>query len=194
MTQKKTKRTYQLKIALRYSKPPIWRRITIPSNWCLAELHDVIQVVMGWEFSHLHIFTKNNVEYGDLMEMECWDGSLKDEIHTKLHDVLINEKDKLYYEYDFGDGWEHIITLEKILPFNSKKHKLPVCLRGLRACPPEDCGGIGGYEYLKEVLSNPEHPEYSDIAEWLDIEHRPFDPDFFDIDKVNEILQNPIID
>ena len=177
-----TKHIYQIKITLIGAKPPIWRTILVPGNLSLGAFHEVIQVAMGWTDSHLHQFIANNVFYGitdDDFEME-----MEDETKYKLSQLLEKEKESFIYEYDFGDSWEHKILLEKILPFDNKL-VLPVCIKGKRACPPEDCGGIWGYEELLQAIADPKHPEHEDMLEWLGGE---FDPEEFDLEEINEDL------
>jgi len=177
-----TKHIYQIKITLIGAKPPIWRTVLVPSNIGLSAFQDVIQVVMGWTDSHLHQFIANNVFYGipdDDFEME-----MEDEAKYKLSQLLKKEKESFIYEYDFGDSWEHKILLEKILPFDNKL-VLPVCIKGKQACPPEDCGGVWGYEELLVTISDPKHPEHDDMLEWLGGE---FDPEEFDLEETNEDL------
>ena len=183
MKTKHTDTVYQIKISLIGAKPPIWRTILVPGNIGLAAFHDVIQLTMGWTDSHLHQFIANQVFYGtpdDDFELE-----MEDETQYKLSQLLTNEKESLIYEYDFGDSWEHKILLEKILPYDSKI-VLPVCLKGKRACPPEDCGGIWGYEELLQTISNPKHPDHDEMLEWLGGE---FDPEEFDLEEINEDLE-----
>ena len=182
MTTKQLRSIYQIKISLIGAKPPIWRTVLVPSNIDLETFHDVIQLAMGWTDSHLHQFIANKVFYGipdDDFELE-----MEDESKYKLSQLLTKEKDTLIYEYDFGDSWEHKILLEKILPYDSKT-VLPVCIKGKRACPPEDCGGIWGYEELLETISDPKHPDHEDMLEWLGGE---FDPEEFDLEEINEDL------
>jgi hypothetical protein len=102
----------------------------------------------------------------------------------KISDFLNTEKQKIKYEYDFGDGWEHDVILEKILEPDPKM-KYPVCIAGKMSCPPEDCGGAWGYADMLEILKNPEHPEFQEFIDWLGDE---FDPEAFDKDEVNEML------
>ncbi len=182
MTQSKS--IYQLKITLQGAKPPIWRRVLVPDSIRLDEFHELIQIVMGWENCHLHQFYCNGTLYG-IPNDEFDDFELEDETHYKLSQLLTAEKNSLNYEYDMGDGWEHKIVLEKILPFDSKAD-LPQCIKGKRACPPEDCGGIWGYESLLEILGNKKHPEHEDMLEWLGGD---FDPDYFDLDEINKQLR-----
>ena len=183
MTTKHTDTIYQIKISLIGAKPPIWRTFLVPDDIALAAFHEVIQVTMGWTNSHLHQFIANQVFYGipdDDFELE-----MEDETQYKLSQLLTKEKESLVYEYDFGDSWEHKILLEKILPYDPKI-ALPVCLKGKRACPPEDCGGIWGYEELLQTISNPKHPGHDEMLEWLGGE---FDSEEFDLEEINENLE-----
>ena len=179
---------YQLKITLRGSKPPIWRRITVASTMTLGDLHNVIQTAMGWSNSHLHDFyDETGQNYS--MDMEdvfgdCSDGISENSV--RLCELLTEEKQKLFYTYDFGDSWEHVVLLEKISD-SKEKAPAPRCLKGKNACPPEDCGGIYGFYEMQEVLKDPDHPECEDIIEWLGGE---FDPAEFDIAHVNALLAN----
>ncbi|MDD2600580.1 MAG: plasmid pRiA4b ORF-3 family protein [Kiritimatiellae bacterium] len=178
---------YQLKISLKESHPPIWRRVLVPANMQLEKLHDVIQPLFGWTNSHLHQFVDGDRTYyqprgGD----DDFAGMMRTEDSNdfRVCDLLCNEKDKIVYEYDFGDSWEHQIVLEKVLKPDPKK-TLPICTKGMRAGPPEDCGGIYGYYQLLETLSGPDCPEKEELLEWLD---GPIDPDDFDLKSANARL------
>lgn len=175
---------YQLKITLTGSKPPIWRRILISDDMSLDMLHLTFQFTMGWTDSHLHQFILDGVFYGTPDDDFGFGIEIKDEQDYKINQLLKAEKDTIIYEYDFGDGWEHKVLLEKILPFNTD-NKLPCCIKGKRACPPEDCGGIWGYGNLLDTLNNSDDPEYERMIEWLD---GKFDSEAFDIKETNEIL------
>lgn len=174
---------YQIKVSLIDAKPPIWRRLLVSSTTTLAKLHDILQIAMGWENYHLHQFEANGISYGRPDPDFDWDDII-DERQVKLHDVLRNEKDSLRYEYDFGDSWEHKIVLEKIFPRDGKI-PVPQCIKGKRACPPEDVGGVWGYESFLEAISDPKHPEHKDMLEWVGGD---FDPEEFYLDAVNELL------
>jgi len=176
-----TKQIYQIKIVLKNSKPTIWRRVLVKSDILLADFHNIIQIAMGWTDSHLHQFEKGRICFAP-KEFEL-EGS-KDYRKVQLNTLLNKEKEKIQYEYDFGDSWTHEIILEKILPF-SESAKLPVCTGGKRNCPPEDCGGVWGYAELLEVISDPQHPEYEDMVESVGGE---FDPEYFDIGEINKEL------
>lgn len=173
---------YQIHIELQHSKPKIWRRLLISSDVLLPNLHEIIQIAMGWENCHLHQFIHENNFYG--VPFDDYD-EIIDYKKIKLNKFIKNEKDKCFYEYDFGDSWVHQITLEKIVPFDEKIN-YPICLTGKMACPPEDCGGIWGYSNLLEILKDPTHEEYEDMIDWVD---EDFDPTYFDKDEINEELE-----
>jgi len=174
----------QFKITLKGIRPPIWRRFLVPEGISLSDFHDVIQEVMGWLSGHLHQFLCKRKRYG--IPDPKWDfDKLIDDQTVAIKDLGLSEKDKILYEYDFGDGWEHELLLEKILPADERV--LPVCLKGARACPPEDCGGPWGYENLLEVLKNPEDEEYASWKEWLP---EDFDPEHFDLNGINSRLSS----
>ena len=175
---------YQLKVTLNKSKPPIWRRIQVNSDITLYKLHQILQVVMGWFNVHLHQFIIRGKYYG-IPDPDDPDFEIKNEKRVKLNQIVSRVGDKFIYEYDFGDGWEHIILLEKVLQPEAGVH-YPICLKGKRACPPEDCGGIWGYNDLLEAIQDPAHPEHEDMLEWLG---GSFDPEEFDLDEVNEKLK-----
>ena len=178
---------YQIQIALKRSKPKIWRRILAPSDLLLPDLHKIIQTTMGWTNSHLHQFIKDQTFYVRKTEEDMFWEDLDnvDYSNIKISDLLKKEKDKIIYEYDFGDGWEHDIILEKIDP-DIKYKDLPVCIAGKNHCPPEDCGGVWGYEDLLYILKNPDHEDYEDYMEWLGGD---FDPKYFNKNEVNEMLK-----
>lgn len=184
---RKLRRTYQLKISLKGSKPPIWRLFLVEDSIKLDQLHIVLQIVMGWTDSHLHQFIYQGAFYGvpdpeyDFMDME-----VHDEAKFRISHFLKKEKESVGYEYDFGDGWNHKITLEKILPFDSEL-TIPVCLKAKGACPPEDVGGIWGYYDFLEALEDKEHPEHESYKEWVG---GNFDPEAYDIGDVNEGLMD----
>lgn len=182
MAAKKDTRIYQLKITLKDISPPIWRRLLVPENITLPELHTLIQNAFGWQDCHLHLFDVNDEQYG---VPDSWGiDEIPDESGKKLNGLLAFEKCSMLYTYDFGDTWEHSILLEKILPADPAQ-KLPVCIKGKRACPPEDCGGPWSYENLLEILADPKHEEHKDVKEWTGGD---FDPEEFNLDEINASL------
>ena len=173
--------TYQVKITLLDTNPPIWRTVLVPDTIILDDFHEVIQDVMGWMDCHLHQFIAHEKSYGLLDEEFDFDFEMEDESKYSLSHLLTKEKETLIYEYDFGDCWRHKVLLEKILPYDAKLI-LPVCIKGKRACPPEDCGGTSGYEELLEIISDQKNPEYEEVLEWIG---EDFDPEEFDINEVH---------
>jgi hypothetical protein len=175
---------YQLKVTLDGIRPLIWRRIQVRGDITLFKLHKILQVVMGWYNSHLHQFVINGESYSVIsIEADMLGDDFKDEKRFRLSRVIPGEKFKFTYEYDFGDGWDHTILVEKIFrPLDELK--APVCLGGKRSAPPEDCGGKGGYQNVLKALRNPSRPENAELLEWLD----KYDPEYFDADAVNEQL------
>lgn len=148
------------------------------------KLHDIIQIVMGWENYHLYEFSAPGFPLLELPE-DCEDSSLHYR-RIAVKDVLTSEKQKLRYLYDFGDGWQHTIVVEKIIE-KDPAQKAPVCIGGQRSCPPEDSGGTGGYQRLLTIRKNKKHAEYNElIVNWLG---EGFDPEAFDIGRVNAVLQ-----
>lgn len=173
----------QIKVTMKHIKPPIWRRLVVPDHFTLGGLHELIQTAMGWDGYHMHAFRVGDRHYGsasyDLRELE-----MDDEETVSLRNVADRPKRKLHYEYDFGDGWEHEILVEKITPLDPLK-RYPVCLAGARACPPEDCGGTPGYYGVLDALRDPANPEHAELLEWLG---DTYDPEHFDVDAINKRL------
>jgi len=175
------KAVYQLKITLKDSSPEIWRRIIVDPDVLLVDFHRILQTTMGWTNSHLHLFHDGKYEYSP-REFEVEETI--DSRSVKLNEILTGENQAILYEYDFGDGWVHDIVLEKIIE-EEEKGQIPRCIGGERNCPPEDCGGMGGYEELLEIISDPEHEEHEGTLQWLG---GSYDPEHFNMDEVNERL------
>ncbi|GAB2867985.1 plasmid pRiA4b ORF-3 family protein [Nocardioides pacificus] len=186
-------RGFRVRLDLRDAKPPVWRRLELPGDLTLPRLHDVIQAAMGWANSHLHRFRTGSdhrspyfVTTFDLEEGE--DGTLEDDVRL---DQLVAEKgNQLWYEYDFGDGWDHKLVVEEVL---DEPPATARCTAGRMACPPEDCGGIGGYEELAtwvrsgcdEALLPDNFEDVAHARDWLPLD---WHPDHFDVEEVNAAL------
>ncbi len=170
---------YQLKVTLKGSKPPIWRRIQVLSDTRLGKLHRILQVVMGWSDYHLHQFIVGQTYYG--VPDPDFEMDVRSERTVPLSRVLLAPKAKLIYEYDFGDSWEHELLLEKVLDPDPTV-RYPICLTGKRACPPEDCGGIWGFAEFLEAIASPDHDEHERMLEWSG---GRFNPEAFDLHEVN---------
>jgi hypothetical protein len=177
---------YQLKITLMYSDPAIWRRVVVPANFKLDRLHQFIQRVMPWTDSHLHQFIVGRTCYGRPDPEFADKGSeTLNEKHYTIADIAPGAKKKFIYEYDFGDGWEHEIVVEKVLPPDAG-FKRVICLAGENACPPDDCGGIGGYYEMLKIIADPKHPDHGHMKEWLGGERGLAR---FDLDETNDALK-----
>lgn len=176
---------HRLKVTLRGSKPPIWRRIVVPSDITLGHLHGILQDTMGWDDSHLHEFTIDDISYADPDMVEDFD---EDETQTLLADVAPTPGKRFRYMYDFGDSWDHEILVEAVsAPDPGMTY--PACLTGKRACPPDDVGGIWRYNYLVSVMADPNHPDYKETKEWLDEWWgEPLDPEAIDLAAINQRL------
>ncbi len=171
----------QLKVALRDIRPPIWRRIQVPATYTFWDLHVAVQDAMGWQDYHLHQFT-----LGAKRQTSIVIGIPDDEFPSGRQTLpgwkvpvtrhLSVPGDKARYEYDFGDGWEHDVTLEGLLSADVGP-TYPRCVAGRRACPPEDCGGPFGYGEFLEAIADPTHDRHADLLEWIG---GSFDPEAFD--------------
>lgn len=175
---------YQIKVTLEGIRPPVWRRLLVPGEVALDELHDILQAAFGWLDYHLHQFIVGeryfgvpDPDYETYMEMN-------DEAEVTLGEIAAGEGFRFRYEYDFGDSWMHLIQVEKILPPDPDR-AYPVCIKGRRASPPEDVGGVWGYEGFLEAIADPEHEEHESYLEWIGGE---FDPEAFDLAEVNAAL------
>jgi len=172
---------YQMKVTLEDISPPIWRRIQVTNDTTLGRLHRILQTIMGWSDYHLHEFVIDGVSYG-VPDKETM---FENEKNVRLSQVVSEEKTKFTYIYDFGDYWQHKILIEKILPLEPDI-QYPICIKGKRTCPPEDCGGAGGYEEFIETIQDPDHPEHDEMLEWAG---GSFDPEAFDIEEINRELR-----
>lgn len=181
---------FQIKVTLLRIKPPIWRRLLVSSNTTLADLHIILQVAMGWGDSHLHMFTIgersfSNPFYPELLaELQALDSTT---VHLSDLIPLQRPQDRksrpvMKYEYDFGDGWDHRLEFEDVLT-PEPGQKTPICIKGARACPPEDCGGPYLYPEFLAALKDPAHPEHETYTEWIGA---GFDPEAFDLKETND--------
>jgi hypothetical protein len=174
----------QLHIELRGMKPKVWRRVLVPETITLVKLHAVIQAAFGWTHSHLHEFVAQDGErYGTADPMYDDPGSVTSE-RVRLTTALRTTR-TLTYVYDFGDNWEHRIKVEKA--YGPDPHfKLPFCVDGAGATPPEDCGGEPGYEDFVQAMADPHHSEHDSMVQWIGRD--TWDPAAFDSIEVNDRL------
>lgn len=186
-------RGFRVRVDLMYAKPPVWRRLVLPGDLMLDEVHEVLQIAMGWTDSHLHKFGVTSEPRRHAYFLSAYDVSEGDEgvaeEDVRLDQVLTVKGDKLFYDYDFGDGWDHVVVVEEILDVPPPT---PICLKGKMACPPEDCGGLGGYEELADWVRGGYDPKATpmgmpagEMRDWLPLD---WHPDHFSVDEVNEQL------
>jgi hypothetical protein len=182
MAKKAPPQIFQLKATLARIKPPVWRRLLVRSDVSLRRFHDILQIAFGWTDSHLHMFVVGADRYG-FPDPDGLDW-MKNDARVKLGQVLAKAKDSLVYEYDFGDSWMHQVVLEKVLS-EAGSVRVPSCIGGARASPPEDCGGVWGYAELLKAIGNPRHPDHDEMLEWVG---EDFDPERFDAEEINREL------
>jgi hypothetical protein len=175
---------FVLKVSLRGTKPPIWRQLRMPANTTLDMVHEVLQASFGWTDDHLHVFESGGQRYSARSSEPAWGEPDGDERRVRLADLLGAPGDRLRYEYDFGDSWEHDIVVEEVVPGDGAR--VAVCVGGRRAGPPEDCGGVWGYTELCAILADPRHQEHNERMDWVG---GRFDPARFDPQEVNSILR-----
>jgi hypothetical protein len=166
---------FQLKVTLENIKPPVWRRVLVDASSTLDHVHEVLQAAFGWWNRHLHEFEIDGTRYGNPDPDDDGEPPTVEEQRVRL-DTVVTAGSTFGYLYDFGDGWSHRVTVEKVVPAETGT-TVPACIGGRRACPPEDCGGPWGYEHLLEALADPTHRDHRDLADWLGA---PFDPEAFD--------------
>jgi hypothetical protein len=182
--KKKFRQVYQFRITLKDITPPVWRKIQVPETYTFWDLHVAIQDVMQWSDCHLHQFKITDPGIGAKIDIGIPD---EEDDHyeilpgwkQKISDYFFADYKTADYIYDFGNNWRHLILLEKILP-REKDIVYPVCIDGKRACPPEDCGGVGGYEKFLEIIMDPGHESYQEMLAWAG----DFEPEYFDKDNV----------
>lgn len=194
-TRKTTRRTksksaprhaYRLLVKLDGSEPSIWRLLSVPGHMTLADLDRIIQAAMGWTNSHLHQFAIEGNFYGapddeGIDEMPL----LAEELFT-LDNVLGTTVKGFVYEYDFGDGWSHDITVQAVELADEARNGWPMCLAGANACPPEDVGGLGGYEEFLQAIGDPSHEAHDAMRRWCGW---LFDPTGFDVNSANRAIR-----
>ena len=180
MAESKSSAVYQLKITLTDIKPPVWRRVEV-KECSLLKLHKIIQIVMGWDGYHLWSFAIGGEQFGEDSSGEM---DMMSARKTKLSQFVTMGGKKFSYTYDFGDNWDHVIQVEKVLDADPQV-KYPRCVKGSRACPPEDCGGPWGYADFLKAVQNPGHKSHEEMVEWVG---GSFDPEAFDIEAVNREL------
>ncbi|MDR1115805.1 MAG: plasmid pRiA4b ORF-3 family protein [Tannerella sp.] len=186
--------TFQFKIQIEdITKPPVWRKVLVPETFTFHKFHQVIQAAFGWENAHLYQFSEKEYGSGEVYgvpteDEDDWETPVTDSREKKLKDIFIKEGKKYIYIYDLGDDWVHKITLEKIINENRTKAS---CIDGKGACPPENCGGVWGYEEIKETfVRDPQGKKAVEFRRWLGLpEDGVLDINDFNVDDANEMVR-----
>lgn len=187
-------RELHLRIKMNRTDLKIWREIKVPSNLTLTALGEVLQDAMGWMHEHLYQFRKGDVYFVDREQMEDSFGfgrfSFRDMAQCTVDDMLTEKGKRVVFEYDFGDSWEHDLWYKGEREYNPGEKPSITFVKGQGACPPEDCGGIWGYEDLLEIKKKKKRTrEERERMEWALMDD-DFDPDFFDDEEVDELMQD----
>lgn len=172
-----------LRIELKDSDPPIWRVVEVPTSITLKVLHDIVQVTMGWLDYHLWELVIDGQSYGLPMDEDWGTSPRKVASRTRLRDVLAPGTTRIDYTYDFGDNWQHNLTVSAVRR-GEPDTAYPRFIGGERDCPPEDCGGIHGFYEMLEAKADPNHPDHAEITEWLD----GYDPDELEVFPIQVAL------
>lgn len=178
-------RLYLLHVQLAEIEPPVWRRVAVPGPHTLHALHGILQAVMPWQDCHLYQFEISGTRYED-PNPDDRDPSVPDPRAITLDQLVLVQGSRFQYTYDFGDDWLHDLTVEGAVPL-PRDVMLPVCLGGARAAPPDDCGGIGGYEELIAAARRPQSAAAREFREWLG---RVYDPEELDLAAINARLSH----
>lgn len=176
---------FRIRVTLLDVQPAIWRSIELSDQTTLKQLHRILQIAMGWEDCHLHEFVVRGQRYGKRDLAFDPSENILAETGVSLADVLPKPKSQITYIYDMGDYWQHSVRLEAVVP-TTPDVQYPRAVDGARACPPEDCGGTGGYMNLLEILSDPSHEEFENMREWIGPK---FDAESFSLDAINTRLR-----
>lgn len=172
-----------VRIELRDTDPLIWRQVEVPTSMTLKVLHDVVQAAMGWFDCHLWEFNIARQRYGPPMGQDWGTERRRDAAKVRLREVLRPRRTTIDYLYDFGDSWEHRLTVTNVRQ-GEPGILYPRYVAGERNAPPEDCGGIPGFYEQLDILADPEHPDHAEVAEWFE----DYDPEAVDELVINTAL------
>jgi pRiA4b ORF-3-like protein len=185
MTANSSRQVFQFHLSLDGATPPIWRRILVPADFTLAQLHRVIQAVMDWTDDHLHEFKVAGRLYG-IPDPDGEHESIDDRT-VRLRDLNLTPRTRISYTYDLGDEWVHALKVEEVSQGDSDDIRA-LCVAGERSGPPEDVGGVFGYEELLVARSDPNHEQHNDAKDWLG----DFDPEYFSIEEANQRIRKSV--
>ncbi|MEW6710345.1 MAG: plasmid pRiA4b ORF-3 family protein [Candidatus Riflebacteria bacterium] len=191
MEKREPQKFYLINLELMEIKPTVWRRFVVPADISLDRLHDVIQIIMGWQDGHMHEFNFGKQRYVETIDEEFDDEMTMLEATERLNKHFKKKGDKCLYVYDFGDSWMHQLTLENANYKLADDDWTICCKDGENACPPEDIGGPPGYEEFLKILKNSKHEEHKSmlaLSTTLQPGNKKFNPKLFDLEMINNIL------
>lgn len=180
----KTHRIVRLKMNLDWIKPSIWRRIEVPADAPLTLLHEAVQAAMLFEDYHLFAFETGPRRHETRYAIPDPDGDFTptmDARRVRLAELVDAGIERFTYTYDFGDDWRHTIVVEAIAQADPSL-RYPSFLKGANRAPPEDVGGLPGFEHFLAAMADPSHPEHGELTSWYG---RPFDPKDISEDEIN---------
>ncbi|PTY07576.1 hypothetical protein DB347_04895 [Opitutaceae bacterium EW11] len=181
--KKNTEKVFSLRLSVVGCSPRIWRRLLVRESMWLTRLHDCIQIAFDWFDYQTHVFALDDLKYGNPFRKD--ELAVEDDRDVTLADIDLGTRDRLFYEYHFGEGWQVEIRVEKAVPLE-KGAAYPLCTGGERAGPPEDCGGLEAYHDMLACIKEPN----TDLGrEWLEWLGPNFDPAVCDLEKINKALR-----
>jgi hypothetical protein len=181
--KKPAEKVFSLKLTVVGCAPRIWRRLLVRETMWLSRLHDSIQVAFEWFDYQTHLFTLDDHKYGNPFRKD--ELVIEDDRDVALADLDLASRDKLTYQYHFGEGWEVEIRVEKLIALEKGMH-YPTCIAGERAPPPEDCGGIEAFHDMLACIKEPNTDLGREWLEWLGPDYKP---EVCELEKINKGLR-----
>lgn len=176
-------RILSIRLSVVGTQPRVWRRLLVRESMWLSRLHDSIQITFDWFDYQTHTFTLDDLRFGNPSKVDSV--VVEDDRDVTLGDLGLANRDRLVYDYHFGEGWQVEVKIEKVVP-REKNVAYPWCIGGERAGPPEDCGGLEAFHDMLACVKQPETELGREWAEWLGPE---YDPLVCDLDKINKGLR-----
>jgi hypothetical protein len=181
--KKPVEKAFSLRLTVAGCSPRVWRRLLVRESMWLTRLHDSIQILFDWFDYQTHVFSLDDLRFGNPQRKE--DASIEDDRDVTLTDLDLASRDRLTYDYHFGEGWKVDVRVEKAIAME-KGVSYPVCIAGERAGPPEDCGGLEAYHDMLACIKEPNTDLGREWIEWLG---PTYDPVVCDLDKINKALR-----
>lgn len=175
----------RIRIELEGTDPLVWRSVDVPLSSSLMALHDIIQVTMRWQETHMFEFIEGERIYGEPFPNDSeWDRKVLNAKNIRLKSLVERGVDRFLYVYDFGDNWRHHVLIEGVRQGDADTD-YPAFVGGAHRAPPEDVGGTTGFEEFLEAVQDPHHEEHDRMLEWCG---GSFDPEDIDERHIRMIL------